>query len=41
MEVFSPENAAGMIDLRLADVRLRAGDLEGARELAQRARSPA
>jgi hypothetical protein len=39
MEVFSPENAAGMIDLRLADVRLRLGDLDGARELAARARS--
>ena len=27
-----------MIDLRIADVRMRRGDLDGARELAQRAR---
>ena len=38
MERFSPENAAGMLDLRIADIRLRLGDLDGARELARQAR---
>lgn len=40
-EAFSalnPDALAGMLDLRISDLRLRAGDVEGARELAHRSR---
>ncbi|HWK26461.1 MAG TPA: BTAD domain-containing putative transcriptional regulator [Solirubrobacter sp.] len=39
LEQLSPETAAGMLDLRVAEIRLRRGDLAGAREFADRARS--
>lgn len=40
-EAFSalnPDALSGMLDLRVSDVRMRGGDLEGAREFARRAR---
>ena len=37
LERLGPETAAGMLDLRVADLRLRRGDFEGAREFARKA----
>jgi predicted ATPase/DNA-binding SARP family transcriptional activator len=37
LEGFAPQTGAGMFDFRMADIQLRLGDLEGARERARRA----
>lgn len=38
MSALNPDALGGMLDLRISDLRMRAGDVDGARELADRSR---